>query len=210
MRATRSLGLASILLGGLLTWNASATAPTAPTHAAAGPRFAGYPTRPSTPRFPFDFTRLDGPPAPEVRRIAETTRDLPPLAQLGAVNRLVNRVPTRDDRTNYGVADYWATPREFFRNGGDCEDYAIAKYAILEQLGWPPERMWIVVLRETMISPIHAVLMVHHDGRLWTLDNAGDRVFEHGGVDYYRPAFSLNRFGTWSHGSAPLALDSYR
>src|SRR5262249_5961815 len=109
----------------------------------------------------------------------------------------------------YGVEDHWATPQEFFRRGGDCEDYAIAKYAVLEHLGWPRERLWIVVMRETVISPIHAVLMVELEGRLWTLDNLSDRVFEHGRVDYYRPAYSLNRFGAWSHGG-PVALAAYR
>ncbi len=119
-------------------------------------------------------------------------------------------MPARDDLDNYGTDDHWATPREFFRNGGDCEDYAIAKYAALERLGWPAERMWIVVLRETVISLIHAVLMVEYDGRLWTLDNLGDGIFVHGQIDYYRPAYSLNRFGRWSHGTASAALAGNR
>ena len=169
---------------------------------AGGPRFVDYPTRPGGPAPRFDFTRLDGAPAPPVRHIADAVAGLSPPAQLQAVNARVNRVPTRDDRENYGVDDYWATPAEFFRRGGDCEDFAIAKYAVLERLGWPAAQMWIVVLRETVISPVHAVLMVRHAGRLWTLDNLADPVVEHGRIDWYRPAYSLNRFGTWSHGGA--------
>ncbi len=210
MRAHESLRLAGLLLALALLSNPPTAAAAAPAHDSGGPRFSGYPTERTAPYRQFDFAQLDGPAAPAVRHIADAVVDLAPLAQLQAVNRLVNRVPARDDRVLYGVDDYWATPREFFRNGGDCEDYAIAKYAILERLGWPPAHMWIVVLRETVISPIHAVLMVRHAGRLWTLDNLGDRIFEHGRIDYYRPALSLNRFGTWRHGTAPLALDSYR
>ena len=210
MRRARSLRMFGALVAGV--WLSALALPVAarPTDAAAGPHFAGYPTdsRAMVPRF--DFRRLDGGPVPEVERIALAVAGLPPLAQIAAVNARVNRVPARDDEDVYGVDDHWATPREFFRNGGDCEDFAIAKYAVLERLGWPRERMWIVVLRETVISPIHAVLMVQHEGRLWTLDNLGDRIFEHGRVDYYRPAYSLNRFGLWSHGVASAALDGER
>jgi predicted transglutaminase-like cysteine proteinase len=213
MRRARSLQLVRALvmgawLGAALA--ASAAARPAGDGVAAGPQFAGYPTDPSAEAPRFDFARLDGAPVPEVERIAAAVAGLAPLAQLQAVNARVNRVPTRDDRDTYGVDDHWATPREFFRNGGDCEDYAIAKYAVLERLGWTRSRLWIVVLRETVISPIHAVLMVQHEGRLWTLDNLGDRVFEHGRVDYYRPAYSLNRFGIWSHGVASAALADNR
>ena len=176
---------------------------------AGGPRFVGFPTGRADATPQFDFARLDGAAAPEVQTIAAAVAGLSPLAQLYAVNARVNRVPRRDDWSNYGVADHWATPREFFRRGGDCEDFAIAKYAVLERLGWPPERLWIVVLRETVMSPVHAVLMVEHAGRLWTLDNLGDPPFEHGGLDYYRPAYSLNRFGQWSHG-APAGLAGQR
>jgi predicted transglutaminase-like cysteine proteinase len=183
--------------------------PRAGAPAGAGPRFAGYVTEPGWERPRFDFAALDGDRAPEVPRIAEAVAGLAPRAQLQAVNARINRVPPRADRENYGVEDHWATPQDFFRRGGDCEDYAIAKYAVLEHLGWPASRMWIVVLRETVISPIHAVLMVEREGRLWTLDNLSDRIFVHGQVDYYRPAYSLNRFGTWSHGG-PVALAAYR
>lgn len=176
---------------------------------AVGPRFAGYVTEPGREPVRFDFAALDGDHAPAVGQIARAAAPLAPRAQLQAINARINRVPKHDDRDNYGVDDHWATPQEFFRKGGDCEDYAIAKYAVLERLGWPPARMWIVVLRETVISPIHAVLMVELEGRLWTLDNLSDRIFVHGQVDYYRPAYSLNRFGAWSHGG-PVALAAYR
>jgi predicted transglutaminase-like cysteine proteinase len=210
MRRARSLRIAGVLLASALLSGAPApVGATAPADA-PGPRFAGYPTTPAKIHPRFNFARLDGAPSPEVERIAAAAAGLAPVVQLQAVNTRVNRVPARDDRANYGVDDYWATPQEFFRNGGDCEDYAIAKYAVLERLGWPRARMWVVVLRETVISPVHAVLMVEHDGSLWTLDNLGDRVFEHGRIGYYRPAYSLNRFGIWSHGVASPALADNR
>lgn len=36
------------------------------------------------------------------------------------------------DFNNYGTAEYWATPDETLRNGGDCEDFAILRASILE------------------------------------------------------------------------------
>ena len=53
--------------------------------------------------------------------------------QLAAVNRFVNQWPYRTDADNYGRSDYWATPLEFFRRSGDCEDYVIAKYRSLRR-----------------------------------------------------------------------------
>ena len=32
------------------------------------------------------------------------------------------------DISNYGVEDYWANIKEFLRNSGDCEDYAILSF----------------------------------------------------------------------------------
>jgi predicted transglutaminase-like cysteine proteinase len=205
------LWLLALSLGvGALLWCTTPALAASPGAApSAGPRFVGYVTERSAEPARFDFARLDGAGAAEVRLIAAALARLPPRAQLEALNQRVNRVAARDDLENYGVDDHWAAPQDFFRRGGDCEDYAIAKYAVLERLGWPPERMWIVVMRETVISPIHAVLVVQHDGRLWTLDNLGDRVFEHGRIDFYRPAYSLNRFGLWSHGGS-ATLAAYR
>lgn len=40
------------------------------------------------------------------------------------------------DREAWGVRDYWQTLRETLLLGtGDCEDYAIAKYSLLQQYG---------------------------------------------------------------------------
>src|SRR3546814_5982166 len=47
--------------------------------------------------------------------------------KLDRVNREMNRYRYILDMANWGVKDYWATPFQFFRKDGDCEDYAIAK-----------------------------------------------------------------------------------
>ena len=64
---------------------------------------------------------------------------------LGPVNGFFNRLPYITDQVHWGVADYWATPSEFLASdGGDCEDYAIAKYFTLRELGVPISRLRMV------------------------------------------------------------------
>ena len=64
------------------------------------------------------------------------------IKKLHVVNRWVNGIKYKSDKALYGVSDYWATLYEFVgKNGGDCEDYTIAKYFILKELGVNPRRM---------------------------------------------------------------------
>ncbi|NOQ30744.1 MAG: hypothetical protein GQ570_06445 [Helicobacteraceae bacterium] len=62
--------------------------------------------------------------------------------KLNTVNNWVNYIKYKSDKKVYGVKDYWATLYEFVGKGkGDCEDYTIAKYYILKELGVDPKRM---------------------------------------------------------------------
>lgn len=54
------------------------------------------------------------------------------LMQLRFVNSAWNGLRYISDSRNYGTKDHWATPAELISHGGgDCEDYALAKYATL-------------------------------------------------------------------------------
>ncbi|QOP44832.1 transglutaminase-like cysteine peptidase [Sulfurimonas paralvinellae] len=64
------------------------------------------------------------------------------IKKLNTVNTWVNFIHYKSDKQLYGVSDYWATLYEFIgKNAGDCEDYTIAKYYILKELGIDPKRM---------------------------------------------------------------------
>ena len=64
------------------------------------------------------------------------------IKKLNVVNRWINGIKYKSDKKVYGVSDYWATLYEFVgKNKGDCEDYTIAKYYILKELGVDPKRM---------------------------------------------------------------------
>jgi predicted transglutaminase-like cysteine proteinase len=78
---------------------------------------------------------------------------------LPPVNGFFNRLPAVTDLVQWGVEDYWATPSEFLASsGGDCEDYAIAKYFTLKELGVPIARLRLVYARTWHSNEAHMVL----------------------------------------------------
>ena len=127
---------------------------------------------------------------------------LRPREQIRQVHGYVNRFGYREDQDTWGKSDYWAAPGEFFARGGDCEDYAIAKYLSLKQLGFDPENMRILVLRDTRRRLMHAVLLVQHGGETLVLDNNAHRVLTWDEVPHYAPLYSVNEIDFWLHRSA--------
>jgi predicted transglutaminase-like cysteine proteinase len=78
---------------------------------------------------------------------------------LAPVNGFFNRLPYITDMVHWRVVDYWATPAEFLAsNGGDCEDFAIAKYFTLKELGVPVSRLRLVYARTWKSNGAHMVL----------------------------------------------------
>jgi len=64
------------------------------------------------------------------------------MKKLNQINTWVNYIKYKSDKKVYGVNDYWATLYEFVGKGmGDCEDYTIAKYYLLKELGIDPKRL---------------------------------------------------------------------
>ena len=85
------------------------------------------------------------------------------LRQIEILNAVINGdVAYVDDYEHYHVDDYWADPVQALEEGGDCEDIALVKAATLAELGWPPERMHLLVgyLTENGRRDPHAVLVV--------------------------------------------------
>jgi predicted transglutaminase-like cysteine proteinase len=79
--------------------------------------------------------------------------------QLSKVNSFFNGFRFIDDIDLWGVNNYWATPVEFIGvNGGDCEDYSIAKYFTLLELGVPEEKMRITMVKAVNLNQYHMVL----------------------------------------------------
>jgi predicted transglutaminase-like cysteine proteinase len=124
---------------------------------------------------------------------------LPLEAMAERVNRMVNEVTYIEDSNNWGKSDYWATPVEFFARGGDCEDFAIAKYTALRALGVPEERLRVAIVHDKKKDIPHAVLIVYTDNGALLLDNQNQTVLNAATYNRYRPIFSINRQAWWLH-----------
>jgi len=119
--------------------------------------------------------------------------------KVAAVNEYVNQFRYIEDKNNFGKSDYWATPTEFFARGGDCEDFAIAKYAILKQLGVPESQMRLAIVQDKIKNIPHAILIVYTDNGPMLLDNQIKTTKQASAVTRYKPIYSINSTGWWRH-----------
>jgi len=125
--------------------------------------------------------------------------------KLARVNRFFNRVPNLEDRTLWGQRDYWATPVELLAlNGGDCEDFALAKYFSLKAAGVAPQKLRITYvrawLRRQSRVEAHMVLAYFPEeaGDPLILDNLTDDILPAPQRDDLTPTVSFNAEGLWS------------
>lgn len=64
------------------------------------------------------------------------------------VNNFFNQLEYRSDRKTWNKSDYWASRLEFLGKGqGDCEDFAVAKFLTMIQLGVPGEKIFLTYVR---------------------------------------------------------------
>jgi predicted transglutaminase-like cysteine proteinase len=123
-----------------------------------------------------------------------------PLNTMAArVNDMMNAKNYITDKRNWGTNDYWATPVEFLQRGGDCEDFAIAKYTALRMLGVPEERLRVAIVHDNLKNIAHAILIVYTDGGAIILDNQEKSVLDGNRAGRYRPIYSINRTAWWLH-----------
>jgi predicted transglutaminase-like cysteine proteinase len=122
---------------------------------------------------------------------------LPLRDKIVRANAVLNSVPYVLSTRNWGRPMYWEAPLEFLAYGGQCQDYAIAKYMALR--GVPADLMRIVVLRATARGEDHAVLVVNVDGEALMLDNMRTGVISANAESSYRPYYSINEIGWWQH-----------
>ena len=94
-------------------------------------------------------------------------------ARAGLLNRAIDlAISPVSDQTQWGVPDHWSDPLETLHsNSGDCEDYAIVKYAALLAAGVSKDAVKIVVLRNQLPNEDHAVVAVRVDNQWLILDN---------------------------------------
>jgi len=131
----------------------------------------------------------------EIRNLrSKSTRE-----KIEGINNFLNKIPYIEDSDNYGKSDKWATPVEFLSRGGDCEDFAIAKYASLRALGFSADQLRIAIVQDKIKDIPHAVLIVYSDEGNFVLDNQDKKVEAITAVNRYQPIFSINSTSWWLH-----------
>ena len=133
------------------------------------------------------------------KQFIDGIRNKPLKEQVVLVNNYINQQQYMPDSVNWHTSDYWETPAEFFEKGGDCEDYAIAKFVSLRMLGVPDSAMRVTILNDNHKRAIHAVVAINVAGETYLLDNQIKKVVPARLVGYYKPIYSLNEERWWRH-----------
>lgn len=121
--------------------------------------------------------------------------------KLEQVNAFFNsNVVFLSDMTLWKKRDYWATPKEMLTiGGGDCEDYAIAKYITLKQLGVDEEKLRLTYVKAIELNQAHMVLTYfeHKRAEPLVLDNLIPEIKPASQRQDLLPVYSFNGSGLW-------------
>ncbi|MFW1677119.1 transglutaminase-like cysteine peptidase [Pontibacter sp. JAM-7] len=133
-------------------------------------------------------------------KLVRENADLSELDKVREVNDFFNLVPYYTDLQHWGVSDYWATPFEKLTTfGGDCEDYAIAKYFTLRELGIGDKKLRITYVKALNWNEAHMVLTyypVENEIPL-VLDNLNPELLPASKRRDLVPVYSFNGDGLW-------------
>lgn len=136
--------------------------------------------------------------------------------KLASVNAFFNQLIFIDDIKLWGEENYWATPLEFIGvNGGDCEDFAIAKYFSLLELGVADEKMRITMVKSLTLNQYHMVVAYYETpGSIPViLDNIDGQIKPATARQDLLPVYSFNGKKLWLNkekGQGVLAGKSQR
>ncbi|MDY7573955.1 transglutaminase-like cysteine peptidase [Actimicrobium sp. CCI2.3] len=123
--------------------------------------------------------------------------------KLRLVNDFFNTIPFVSDLEHWGREDYWATPTEMLAsNGGDCEDFSIAKYFSLVALGVSIDKLRITYVKARDINPVsqaHMVLTYYATPGAMplVLDNLIPEIKPASQRPDLTPVYSFNGDGLW-------------
>lgn len=126
------------------------------------------------------------------------------INKLKLVNDFFNNVQYITDINHWQQDDYWATPMEFVgTSGGDCEDYAIAKYFTLIKVGIEESKLRLGYVKylnkNTKFEEAHMVLLYFHrpDAIPIVLDNIVKKMEIATQREDLKLIYSFNADGLW-------------
>lgn len=135
------------------------------------------------------------------QELMDSSMHLSEAEKLQKVNQFFNgNVQFISDQALWNKEDYWATPLEMLSIGaGDCEDYSIAKYFTLKQLGVDESKLRITYVKAIELNQAHMVLTYFKTKRSipLVLDNL---IIDIKPANLRRdlvPVYSFNGTGLW-------------
>jgi len=134
------------------------------------------------------------------QRLHDLATNAPIDRQLRLVNSFFNRISFVSDIQHWGEEDYWATPVELLTtNGGDCEDFSIAKYLTLKSMGVPDDQLRVVYVKALELNQAHMVLAWYPapDADPLILDNLINDIKPASERSDLEPVYSFNGEGLW-------------
>ncbi|WP_321312493.1 transglutaminase-like cysteine peptidase [Halarcobacter sp.] len=133
-------------------------------------------------------------------KLKRKVKDFELEKKLNYVNSFYNRILPIDDSKKYSVDDHWATPKEFLINGkGDCEDYAIAKYFTLLEVGIPKDKLYLAVVKVKAETNYHMVLLYFENKKTipLVLDNLSFKILPFDKRKKLEPKVIFNENGSF-------------
>ncbi len=138
------------------------------------------------------------------QKLTTENKNLDEKKKLEAVNTYFNLLEYAKDINHWGIDDYWATPLEFIVSGaGDCEDFAVAKYFTLLELGVPDEKLLIMYVKLKQYSEVynqaHMVLLYYETPQSvpLVLDNINKEILPADQRQDLKPIYGFNGTGLW-------------
>jgi len=109
------------------------------------------------------------------------------------------------DLMQYHVEDLWSSPLATLAAGaGDCEDYAIAKFAALREAGVASDDLRLVIMRSTLSGEDHAIVAARLEGHWRSLDNRYLVILEDVQIRRYHPMFVIDEHEVRRFADAPI------
>lgn len=135
------------------------------------------------------------------QKLMDTAKTIPERDQLQQVNDFFNRnIEFSNDLVLWLKNDYWATPIELLAKGaGDCEDFSIAKYFTLIEIGVDENKLRITYVTVLNLNIPHMVLTYFELPRSipLVLDNLKSDISLATDRNDLLPIYSFNGSGLW-------------
>lgn len=155
-----------------------------------------------------DAEKNPSPAIAKFERMLSEARQHTGLGRVGWVNQGVNlaikSVPEPKDKDGH-YEDKWLSPLQAIERGGDCEEYAMAKWLGLRRLGVPEQDLYLVIgeLADRKRPPAtreHMVLAARTEEG-WRMLNDLDHLLldETDTIELMKPKYYLTREGVFKY-----------